>query len=269
MKSPMITLILLIINAFFFQPTHQYRLSKRELTEFDLTSFIVSTCSADKTDMLIQNLCDQTLQSALMGDFPILTYYCKTIGVGMNYCNNINQNMVNNENVRAKRFTYRRFARSLNEDRKTYHTGQEMDNHIDLEQKLIMQLCMTTTEKTVVDTDQFCNRTLEQVLRGRYPEIARLCKYHPDFDYCRNLRSYSLLFSLPLTKSSSATNPITSNMNPWLVPSSASSKLSDNESFTDQQRINKYKHLSSPSSSSSSSSLSSLSSSSSSSSSST
>jgi hypothetical protein len=245
MKSPMITLILLIITAFFFQPTHQYRLSKRELTEFDLTSFIVSTCSADKTDMLIQNLCDQTLQSALMGDFPILTYYCKTIGVGMSYCNTINQNTVSDENIRAKRFAYRRFARSLNEDSKMYHTGQEMDNQIDFEQKLIMQLCMTTTEKSVVDTDKFCNRTLQQVHQGRYPEITRLCKHQPDFDYCRHLRSYSLLFSLPLTKSSSSTNPITPNVNPWLVPSSASSKSSDNESFTHQQRINKYKQLSS------------------------
>ena len=249
MKTPMITLLLLIINVFFFQPTDQYRLSKREITEFDLTSFIVSTCSADKTDMLIQNLCDQTLQSALMGDFPILTYYCKTIGVGMSYCISINQNTAIQQDVRAKRSVRRRFARSLNEDSKLYHEEHEMDHQADLEQKLIMQLCMTNIEKKSLDTDQFCNRTLKKVLQGQYPEVARLCNQQPNIDYCRNLHYYSLLLTWPLSKSSSLTKSITTDMHPWLVPSSAP-KSSDNEPFIDQQRIDKYKQLLSSSSSS-------------------
>ncbi|CAF2333532.1 unnamed protein product [Rotaria sp. Silwood2] len=247
MKSQMFALLLLVISAFFFQSTHQYRLSKRELTEYDLTSFIVSTCSADKTDMFIQNLCDQTLQSALMGNFPILTYYCKTIGVEMSYCNNINLHTVSNQNVEAKRFVSRRFVRSLNEDKKLYHKGQEINNDIDLEEKLIMQLCMTKTEKSSIDTDKFCNRTLHEVLQGRYPEIKRLCKYHPSFDYCRRIRSYSLLLSWPLLKSlsllSSSAYAITPDVNPLFMPSSAS-KSSDIESFIDQQRINDEKQLS-------------------------
>jgi hypothetical protein len=245
MKSQMLTLLLLIIGALFFQPTHQYRLSKRELTEYDLISFIVGTCSADQTDMLIQNLCDQTLQSALMGNFPFLTYYCKTIGAGMNYCNNINRHTVINQNVGAKRFIYRRLARNLNEDNKSPQKGQEMDTETDLKQKLIMQVCLTKTGKTLVDTDQFCDRTLQEVQQGRYPEIKRLCKSHPGFDYCRQVQSYSSTFSWPLSKSSSllsssATDSIMPNINPSFVPSSGS-KMSDIESTIDQQRINNQK----------------------------
>ncbi|CAF0773986.1 unnamed protein product [Rotaria sp. Silwood1] len=244
MKSQMFTLLLLVISTFFFQSTHQYRLSKRELTEYDLTSFIVNTCSADKTDMFIQNLCDQTLQSALMGNFPILTYYCKTIGVKMSYCNNFNGPIDSDQNAEPKRFVSRRFARSLNKDNKLYHKGQEIDNDVDLEEKLIMQLCMTTTtEKSSVDTEKFCNRTLYEVLQGRYPAIKRLCKYHPSFDYCHRIRSYSLLLSWPLSKassilSSSSSNSITPDVKHMFVPSSAS-KSSDIESFIHQQRINK------------------------------
>jgi len=246
MKSQMLTLLLLTIGAFFFQPTHQYRLSKRELTEYDLISFIVGTCSAAKTDMLIQNLCDQTLQSALMGNFPFLTYYCNTIGAGMSYCNNINRHTVINQNVEAKRFIYRRLARSLNEDNKLSQKGQEMDIETDLKQKLIMQMCITKTAKTSVNTDQFCDQTLQEVQQGRYPEIKRLCKYHSGFDYCRHVQSYSSSFSWPLSESSSllssssSTYAITPNSNPSFVPSSGS-KLSDIESITDQQRINKQK----------------------------
>ncbi|CAF0733938.1 unnamed protein product [Rotaria sordida] len=245
MKSQIFILLLLIINVFFFQPTHQHRLSKRELTEYDLTSFIVSTCSGDKTDMFIQNLCDQTLQSALMGNFPILIYYCQTIGAGMSYCNNINRHTVSNQNAGAKRFVSRRFARSLNEDNKLYHKGQEIGNEVDLEEKLIMQLCMTKTEKSSVGTDKFCNQTLYKVLQGQYPEIKRFCKYHPGFDYCRRIQSYSLLFFWSSPKSSSllSSSPkdsITPDVNPWFVPSSAS-KSSDIESFIDPQRINKEK----------------------------
>jgi hypothetical protein len=243
----MFTLLLLIISAFFFQPTHQYRLSKRELTEYDLTSFIVNTCSGGKTDMFIQNLCDQTLQSALMGDFPILTYYCKTIGAGMTYCNTLNEQAVSNQNVEAKRSVYRRFARSFNEDHNLYHTGQEMDNEADLEQNLIVQLCMTKTKKHSIDTDQFCNRTLEEVVQGRYPDIQRLCKYLPGINYCRHMRSYLLSLSWSPSKSSSllsslSTNSHTSNVNGWLEPSSAF-KSPDTESFIDQQQINKQQQL--------------------------
>jgi hypothetical protein len=246
MKSQMLTLLLLVIGAFFFQPTHQYRLSKRELTEYDLTSFIVSTCSAHKTDMLIQGLCDQTLQSAIMGNFPFLIYYCKTIGAGMSYCNNINRHSMVNQNDDAKTFVYRRLVRSLNKDNQLYRKGQEMNIETDLEQKLIMQMCIPETEKSSVDTDKFCNRTLQAVHQGRYPEIKRFCKYHPGINYCRHVRFYSLLLSWPslesspLSSSSSSIDSIPSDINPSFVSSSVF-KPSDIESIIDQQRINNQK----------------------------
>jgi hypothetical protein len=130
MKSQVLALLLLTIGALLIQSTHQYRLRKRELTEYDLTHFIVNTCSADKIDMIIQNLCDETLQSALMGNFPFLTYYCKMIGSGNRYCDNINQYTFADQDIGAKRFVSRRFVRSLNKD---YQKGQEMDTDIDLE----------------------------------------------------------------------------------------------------------------------------------------
>jgi len=195
--------------------------------------------------MLIQNLCDQTLQSALMGNYQILTYYCKTIGAGMSYCNNINRYEVINQNAVAKRFVYRRFARSLNKDNTLYEKGQETDIDTDLEQKLIMQMCIIKTEENSVGTDQFCNRTLQEIQRGRYPEIKRFCKYHPGFDYCRHVRSYISLFSWPLSESSSRLTSssiysITPHMNPSFVSSSVF-EPSDIESITDQKRIHTQK----------------------------
>jgi len=192
--------------------------------------------------MIIQNLCDQTLQSALMGNFPFLTYYCMTIGAGMSYCNNINRHTVISQNVGAKRFVSRRLVRSLNEGKKLYRKGQDMDIETDLEQKLIMQMCITKIEKSSIDMDQFCNRTLQGVQRGRYPEIKSLCKYHPGSDYCRHVRSYSSSsFSWPLSESSSvssssSTHSITPNINPSFVSLSVS-KPSDIESIIDQQRM--------------------------------
>jgi len=150
------------LASFFFQPTHQNRLSKRELTEYDLISFIVSTCSADKTDMLIQGLCDQTFQSALMGNFPFLTYYCKTIGAEMRYCKNMNRHTIINQNDEAKRFVHHRPVRNLNGDKKLYRKEQELNIENDLEQKMIMQMCIKT-EKSSVDMDKFCNRTLHEI----------------------------------------------------------------------------------------------------------
>jgi len=244
MKSQMLTLILLIIGVFFFQPTHQDRLSKRELTEYDLISFIVSTCSADKTDMLIQGLCDQTFQSALMGNFPFLTYYCKTIGAEMRYCKNMNRHTIINQNDEAKRFVHHRPVRNLNGDKKLYQKEHELNIENDLEQKMIMQMCIKT-EKSSVDMDKFCNRTLHEIQRGRYPEIKRFCKYHPGSDYCRHVRFYTLLLSWPLSESSSllsssSTDSIKHNNNPSFVSSSVF-KPSDIKTIIDQQRINKQK----------------------------
>jgi len=239
MKSQMLTLILLIIGAFLFQSTHQYHPSKRELTEYDLINFIVSTCSADKTDTIIQGLCDQTLESALMGNFPLLMYYCKTIGVGMSYCNNINRHTIINQNDGAKRFVYRRLVRSLNEDKKLYQKGQEMNIKTDLEQNMIIQMCIKKPEKSSLDTDQFCTRTLQKVQRGRYPGIKRFCKYHPDFDYCRHVRFDSSLLSWPLSESSSllSSSSSTDSIRHNIKPSFVSSSVSD----IDQQRINNQK----------------------------
>lgn len=196
MKPHMFTLCLLIIGVFFFQPTHQYRLSKRELTEFDLTSFIVTTCSGEKIDMLIQNLCDQTLQSALMGNFPYLIYYCTTIGDGTRYCHNINRYTLLNQDVGTKkRSVSRRLARSLNNEEKEFaEQGQAMGSKIDSDLKLIMQICMSTTMKKISwETIEFCNRTLHE----RYPEMIELCKIYPDVESCRLVQFYSSLTSRP------------------------------------------------------------------------
>jgi len=239
MKSQVLTLLLLTIGALLIQSTHQYRLRKRELTEYDLTHFIVNTCSADKIDTIIQNLCDQTFQSALMGNFPFLTYYCKMIGSGNRYCDNINQHTFADQNIGAKRFVSRRFVRSLNKD---YQKGQEMDIDIDLEQKMIIQMCMTKTDKSSIETHRFCNKTLKEIQRGRYPEIKRLCKFYPGINYCRHVLSFSSLVSWPLSEESSSLLSSLSSATPDTYISSVpleSSKSSDVESIIDQQRMNK------------------------------
>jgi hypothetical protein len=242
MKSQVLTLLLLTIGALLFQSTHQYRLQKRELTEYDLTSFIVNTCAADKIDMLIQNLCDQTLQSALTGNFPFLAYYCKMIGSGNRYCDNINRHTFAHQNSGAKRFMSRRYSRSLNKDKRSYQKEQEMDTDIDLEQKKIIQLCMTKTDKSSTGTHRFCNRTLKQIQRGQYPQIKLLCKSHPGINYCQHVLSLPSLLSWPLSEESSS---LLSSL-PSALPNSylssvplESSKSSDVESIIDQQRMNK------------------------------
>jgi len=195
MKSQVFTVLLLTVGASLFPATQQYSLFKRELTEYDLTSFIVNTCSADNTEMLIQDLCDQTLQSALMGNFPFLTYYCKTIGAGRRFCGNINHHTAVAtvaQNDEDKRFVYRRHVRSINEKNKLNRGGQEPDSsEMDLEQ-LILHKCLTKTDKSSTRTmRRFCNRTLQHAQLGRYPEITRFCKSHPSFDYCQQVFSSS------------------------------------------------------------------------------
>lgn len=193
MNSQIIILFLFAIGTLFFHPTHQYRLSKRELTEYDLTSFIVSTCSLDQTDVLVQGLCDQTLQSALMGNFPILTYYCKTIGIGMRYCNNINQYAMHHHNLAAKRYAFRRVVRSLD---KVDQQVSTMNTEIDFDQKQIMQICIIPNENSSLNADQFCNKILAEFQQGRYPEIKYLCKSHPKSNFCDHIRFYSSLLDL-------------------------------------------------------------------------
>jgi hypothetical protein len=238
MKSQVLTLLLLTIGAFLFQSTHQYRLRKRELTEYDLTSFIVNTCAADKIDMLIQNLCDQTLRSALMGNFPFLTYYCKMIGSGNRYCDSINRHILADQNFEAKRFMSHRHVRSLNIDKKSNRKGQETDTDIDLKQKMIIQTCMAKTDKNSVGMHRFCNQTLQEIQRGRYPAIKRLCELHPGFNYCRHVLS----FSWPLLEESSSLLSSLPSTTPNIHLSSVplgSSKSSDVESINDQQEMNK------------------------------
>jgi hypothetical protein len=237
MKSQVLTLLLLTIGALLFQSTHQYRLRKRELTEYDLTSFIVNTCSAEKIDMLIQNLCDQTLQSALMGNFPFLTYYCKMIGSGNRYCDNINRHTLADQNIEAKRFTSHRLVRSLNKDKESNQKGQETDTDIDLKQKKIIQMCMTKTDKNSIGMHRFCDQTLKEIQRGRYPEIKHLCKFHPDFNYCRHVLSFWPLLEESSSLLSSSTSA-TPNIHFSSVPLE-SSKSSDVETIIDQQGMNK------------------------------
>lgn len=188
MKSQIIVLFLCIIGTILIRPTHQYRLSKRELTEYDLTNFIVNTCSHDHTDMLVQGLCDQTLQSALMGHFPVLLYYCKTIGSGMRYCNNINQYAINQQNVAAKRYAFHRVIRSLD---KNDQEKSAMNTNADFDRKKIMQMCIIKNENSSIDADQFCNKILEEFQQRRYPEIKHLCKSHPQSDFCQRIRLQS------------------------------------------------------------------------------
>jgi hypothetical protein len=162
MKSQVLTLLLLTISVLLFRSTHQYRLQKRELTEYDLTSFIVNTCAADKLDVLIQNLCDQTLESALIGNFPFLTYYCKMIGSGNRYCDNINRHTATDQNIEAKRFT-----RSLNKNKKSHQKGQETHTDRDLKQKKIIALCMASnTDKYSWGIHRFCDDTLKAIQQG-------------------------------------------------------------------------------------------------------
>jgi len=237
MKSQVLTLLLLIAGAFLFQSTHQYRQSKRELTEYDLTNFIVSTCSAEKTEAIIQNLCDQTMQSALMGNFPFLTYYCKMIGTTSRFCGDLNRQMDTIQSDGAKRFAYRRFVRSLNEDSRSKRGGQESGIELDLEQKMVLQMCLTKTEKSSSGTRRFCNQKLQEAQRGRYPEITRLCKSHPGSAYCRRVLSYSRSLSWPLSTSSLPPSlPLSTTPNSIL--SSVSSSSSAIESVTDHHRIN-------------------------------
>jgi hypothetical protein len=217
MKSQVLTLLLLTIGVLLFQSTHQYRLQKRELTEYDLTSFIVNTCSADKLDVLIQNLCDQTLESALMGNFPFLTYYCKMLGSGNRYCENINRHTIaEDQNIETKRF-----IRSL----------KKTDTDLDLKQRKIIALCMVKADKNSLETHRFCDQTLKEIQQGQYPEIKHLCKSHHDFNYCRHVLSYSLLEE----SSSLLSSP---DINLSSVPLE-SSKLSDVESMINPFEMNK------------------------------
>ncbi|CAF2750421.1 unnamed protein product [Rotaria sp. Silwood2] len=242
MKPQVFTFILFTIGALLFQTAYQYRLQKRELTEYDLTSFIVNTCSADNIDMLIQNLCDQTLQSALMGNFPFLTYYCKMVGSGNRYCDNINRHTLAKQNIEAKRLMSRRFARSPYKKNELYQNQEETDTDIDLKQKMILEMCLTNPEKNSIETHRFCNQTLKDIRRGRYPEIKRLCKSHSGFDYCQRVLSFSSLFSWPLSKESTSLLSSLPSTTPYIYLSSVPlefSKLSDVESVTDQRRMNK------------------------------
>jgi hypothetical protein len=209
MKSQVLTLLLLTIGALLFQSTHQYRLQKRELTEYDLTNFIVNTCSADKLEMLIQNLCDQTFESALMGNFPFLTYYCKMIGSGNRYCDNINRHtLAIDPAIEAKRFTSHRLKRSLNKDKKSI---PETDTDLDLKEKKILALCMVKPDKYSLETHRFCDQKLKEIQQGQYPQIKRLCQTHHDINYCRHVLSFSSLLE---GSSSLLSSPsITTNIN--------------------------------------------------------
>jgi len=172
MKSQVLTLLLLTAGAFLFRSTHQSRLFKRELTEYDLTNFIVNTCSAEKTEAIIQNLCDQTMQSALMGSFPFLLYYCKTIGAERRFCGDLNRQTDTIQSDGAKRFAYRRFVRSLNnEDNRSNRGGQESGIESDLEQKMILQICLTNTEKRSSGTRRFAIKNCKKHSEDDIPKL--------------------------------------------------------------------------------------------------
>lgn len=212
MKFHLFNLFLLIITICFFQPTHQYRLSKRLVTEHDLTNFIVRTCSADRIDSLIQTLCDDTLKSALMGNFSFLKYYCETIGAEMSYCQTVNYYFALSQNYKEKRSVNRRYIRSLEEQKDSNEEKSQMGSKIDLELKLSMQICMRKIEEEAVDAIEYCNRTLQE----RYTDIERLCEHYPDFDYCRLVRSPSSFYLWLLSSSHS----IPAKINPLIFSSS-------------------------------------------------
>jgi len=160
------------------------------------------------------------------------------IGSGNRYCDNINRHSLADQTNGDKEFMSRRFARSLNEDSESDRNGQETDTDIDLEQEMVKDMCMKKMGKSSIGTRRFCNRTLKEIQRGRYPEIKRLCKSHPDSNYCRNLLSFTSLFSWPLSEESSSLPSVTPSINRSFAPLE-SSKSSDVESVIDQQRMNK------------------------------
>lgn len=214
MKSQVLTLLLLTIGTLLFQTTHQYRLRKRELTEYDLTNFIVNTCSADDNDILIQNLCDQTLQSAVTGNFPFLIFYCKMTGTGNRYCENINRHSLANSNTEIKRFVARRIARNI---KKINQKQQETDDDIDLKYKEIIRKCSKNSDQM----QELCNEKFEEIQQGQYPEIKQLCQNHSDLKFCQNL----LLFK----SWSSSSSPIPTKDQSFV--SVESSKLSNVDSI--------------------------------------
>jgi len=113
---------------------------------------------------------------------------------------------------------------------------------IDLKQKMIIQTCMAKTDKYSIGMYRFCNQTLQEIQRGQYPEIKRLCKFHPDSNYCRHVLSFSLSFSWPLLEESSSLLSSSPSTTPNIYLSSVSlesSKSSDVESIIDQQEMNK------------------------------
>lgn len=195
MKSQVLTLLFLTIGSLLFQSTHQYRLQKREITEYDLTNFIVNTCAADNNDMIIQNLCDQTLQSAIMGNFPVLIYYCKMIGRGNRYCDNLNQY---HHPTEAKRFTARRIARNT---QKINRLEQETDTNIDLKSQEIIRKCLNKSNR-------FCEKKLEEIRQGQYPDITKFCQKHSEMKFCQHL----LLSSWSVANQSSSSPKHSSNI---------------------------------------------------------
>ncbi|UJR13400.1 hypothetical protein I4U23_000415 [Adineta vaga] len=242
MKSQMLTLLLLTIGAHLLQSTHQYRPRKREITEYDLTNFIVGSCSADQVDTIIQNLCDQTLQSALMGQFPFLLFYCKEIGSGNRYCDNLNRYILAMKNVGTKRFVSRRFVRTIDENNKSSRETQENHANTDLEEKLILRLCMTKMDKSSMRVQRMCNQTLDAIEQGRYPEIKQFCKSQPGSDYCHDVLSLSSINSRPSSKESSSYFSSLRSHAPDSHLKSVpfeSLKMSDVDSVIDQQRMNK------------------------------
>lgn len=181
MKFHLFNLLLLIITICFFQSTSQYRISKRQFTEDHLVNFIISTCSPGQKDFVIQNLCYQTMESALIGGFPYLVNYCEKIDSEADFCRDINKQIALRQDIKEERLVNRRHVRSLNQEEVFTEQIPKMDYQIDVELNSNIQLCMKKLHEKARDAFEFCFRTLEE----RYSEIDRLCKKDPKFDYCQ------------------------------------------------------------------------------------
>lgn len=228
MKFHLFNLLLLIITICFFQSTSQYRISKRQLTEYDLANFIINTCSSGRLDNIIQKLCDDTMESALIGGFPYLIYYCETMDSGTDYCRNINKQIALRQDIKAERLVNRRHVRSLDQEEVFTEQIPKMDYQIDVELNSNIQTCMKKLHEKAVDAFEFCFRTLEE----RYTEIDRFCKQYPKFHYCQLVGLPTPSYYGSLTSSHSAPAKVKP-----LIFSSPKQQQNDDNASHDQQNI--------------------------------
>lgn len=165
----------------------QNQLKKRQITEFDLTNFIVESCSADKIDTIIENLCDQTFQSALIGNFPSLISYCRISGRGQRFCHLITEQTSKIDIENSKDLS------SIPQHRKLQKQIQKKNlikkNDRDLETEMIFEICLNNDETISIEITHLCNETLLLIRQGNYSSMRNLCKNHDESSFCHSINS--------------------------------------------------------------------------------